>query len=147
MACTAAVLIIGGGGAAFAYWSSSGAGTGTATTGTSSAFVVTTDPPTGDPLVPGGDPQTIAFTVSNPSDVPLTLTSVVVTVANTDGTEWLDVIGCSADDYTLGTPVVTFGEIAGGADVAGTVTVSMVNSGSNQDACKDEPVPLYFVAG
>ena len=141
-----AALVVGGGGAAFAYWSSTGSGTGAAETGTSTAFTVTSSAPTGAALVPGGTAQNVAFSVANPSGGPLTFASLVVTVAESDGSVWNDVAGCSAADYTVSTPTVTYGSIAGGEDVDGTVNVSMINSGSNQNACLGADVPLYFVA-
>jgi hypothetical protein len=142
----AAALIVGGGGAAFAYWTSSGSGTGTATTGTSETFVVTSEAPVGDPLVPGGPVQTVAFTVANESEASLQLNSVVVTVGNEDGSEWVTVPGCSELDYVVGTPVVDYGPIDGPGEVTGSVTISMVETGAPQDACKLAAVPLYFVA-
>ena len=142
----AAGLILAGGGVAFAYWTSSGTGEGSATTGESTDFVLTSEDPTGDALTPGGPSQSVAFTVANPSTGTLNLSSVTVTVANADGSPWTAVAGCSADDYTVGTPSIVYGPIAGGADVDGTVTVSMINSAGNQDGCQNAVVPLYFAA-
>jgi hypothetical protein len=135
-----AVLVLGGGAAAFAYW------TGTATTGESVDFTVASTAPTGDPLTPGGTSQSVAFTVTNTAATSQTLSSVVVTVANADGTAWVAVSGCSAADYTVAAPVIVYGPIAQGDDAAGTVAVSMVNSGTDQDACQNITVPLYFAA-
>ena len=45
----AGVITVATAGGAYAYWSSLGTGTGAASTGTSSAFVVTTDAATGGP--------------------------------------------------------------------------------------------------
>jgi hypothetical protein len=142
----AAALVIGGGSAAYAYWSSTGTGTGTATTGTSDAFVVTSDAPAGDPLTPGGDAQTVDFTVGNPGTGDLTLTAVDVTVANSDGTAWVLVPGCSAADYAVTVTALDDGVVAGGADAAGTAAITMLDSATDQDACKGVTVPLYFVA-
>ncbi|XAS66628.1 hypothetical protein V3C33_14175 [Micrococcaceae bacterium Sec5.7] len=142
---TAAMLALGGG-AAFAYWSATGAATGAAGTGTSVPFTVTTAGATGDPLTPGGPTQTVGFTVKNPGSGSQNLSSVVVTVANSDGTQWTAAAGCSAADYTVGTPVVTTGQIAAGADVPGTVTITMKNLATNQDGCKGQSVPLYVAA-
>ncbi|WP_424186964.1 hypothetical protein ACOBQX_03780 [Actinokineospora sp. G85] len=141
----AGALVLGGG-LAYAYWSSTGTGSGSATTGTSTAFVVTTAAATGGPLSPGGPSQTVPFTVTNPGTGSQNLTSVVVTVANADGTPWTAVAGCSAADYTVGTPAVTYGEIAPGGNAGGTVTITMNNLPSNQDGCKDAVVPLRVVA-
>ena len=141
-----AALVLGGGGVAFAYWTSSGTGTGSATTGTSVALDVTSSAPTGPALSPGGASQSVPFEVSNPGSGSQSLTSVAVTVAAEDGTEWIDTPGCSAADYTLGTPVVTYGPIAGGDSVSGTVSVTMNSLDADQDACQGVTVPLYFVA-
>ncbi len=145
-ASAAAVIIAGGAGAAFAYWTSSGNGSGSATTGTSSPFVVTTDSATGGPLTPGGPAETIAFHVKNNNSGVQHLSAVAVTVANSGGTAWTAVAGCSAADYTVGTPTFTAGDVASGATVDGTVTVTMNNLSSNQDGCKGATVPLYVSA-
>jgi len=140
-----AALVLGGGGAAFAYWTASGTGTGSAATGVSEDFSITSAAATGGPLSPDGPSQTIDFTVTNDGSGTQTLSSVVVTVANSDGTPWTAVAGCSAGDYSVSS-AIPYGDILAGADVDGTVTLTMVNSGSNQDACQGETVPLYFVA-
>ncbi|OUM39949.1 hypothetical protein [Arthrobacter sedimenti] len=140
-----AVLIVGGSGA-FAFWSSMGAGTGAVSTGTSTPFTVTSGLATGGPLTPGGPTQTVPFTVTNPGTGSQNLAGVTVAVAGPAGTTWTEVTGCSASDYTVGTPVVTAGQIASGASVSGTVTVAMNNLSTNQDGCKNVSVPLYFSA-
>lgn len=142
----AAALVLGGGGAAFAYWTAQGTGVGTATTGVSSGFTVTSAAPAGADLYPGGPTQSVTFTVTNESTAPQTLEEVDVTVANADGTAWTDVTGCSADDFTIGTPSVVYGEIAGEDDLEGTVTIAMINSTGNQDPCQDITIPLYIAA-
>jgi hypothetical protein len=151
---TAAVAALGivaaGSSLAIAYWTSTGTGVGSATTGAATDFTVTSTAPTGDPLTPGGTAQTVAFTVTNPGTGSSDLTSVETTVANADGTPWAPAgagAGCTAADYAVGTPTVDYGELAGGEDVQGTVTVTMVNTAADQDACQGLTVPLYFVAG
>lgn len=141
----AAVLTLGAG-LAYAYWTSTGTGDGEANTGTSTAFVVESSPPTGGPLTPGGAAQSVAFSVTNPGTGSQDLANVEVTVANADGSEWIAVDGCSSLDYTLGTPVITYGQIAPGGVASGTVSITMNNLGTSQDACKTVDVPLYFVA-
>lgn len=142
-----AALILLGGGAAFAYWTSTGTGSGSATTGTSEDFVVDSGTATGGPLTPGGPSQTVPISVTNPGSGVQNLASVIVTVANDDGTAWTAVPGCSADDYTVGTPVFTYGPIAPSGVLNGSVTITMDETGISQDACKNAIVPLYIVAG
>ncbi len=142
----AGVITVATAGGAYAYWSSLGNATGSATTGTSSAFVVTTDAATGGPLTPGGPTQTVAFHVQNANSGVQRLTSVAVTVAASGGAAWTAVPGCSAADYTVGTPTFTAGDIASGSSTDGTDTITMKNLSTNQDACKNVSVPLYFSA-
>jgi len=142
----AGVLVIATAGGAYAYWSTTGNAGGSASTGTSSALVVTTDAATGGALTPGGPTQTVAFHVQNTNTGAQRLSTVTVTVATSTGAAWTAVPGCSAADYTVGTPVFTPGDIASNAVKDGTVTVTMNNLGTNQDACKGVTVPLYVSA-
>jgi hypothetical protein len=142
-----AVLVFGGGAAAFAYWTATGTGTGEATTGESTDFAVTSLPATGPAMTPGGTGHSVTFEIANDGTSAQTLTSVSVAIMEDDGTVWNDVVGCSAADYTLGTPVVTPGPIAAGDEVTGTVTITMVNDEDrNQDGCQLAEVPLYISA-
>jgi hypothetical protein len=145
-AIVTAMLLLAGGGAAFAFWTASGSGTGVASTGTSSAFTVTSSAATGGPLTPGGTSETIAFTVANPATGSQRLSAVVARVSAADGTAWTAITGCSALDFTVGTPTITYGDIAGGSSISGTVTLTMTNLTTAQDACKNVSVPLYFTA-
>jgi hypothetical protein len=145
-AIAAAILLSGGGGVAFAYWTSSGSGAGVASTGTATAFTVTTSDPTGGPLTPGGPAETVTFTVANPGTGSQKLSAVVARVAASDGTAWTAIAGCSALDYSLSIPTITYGEIAGSSSVSGTVTITMLDLGSSQDSCKNASIPLYFAA-
>jgi hypothetical protein len=145
-ALVATVALIGiGGGAAFAFWSGSGTGIGTATTGISTNFAIASLPSDDPALTPGGPAQTVEFTVTNPGTAGQNLTSVVVTVANADGSVWL-ADGCSAADYTVGNPVIAYGQLAGGGGVDGTVTVAMSDLDANQDGCQGVAAPLHFAA-
>lgn len=134
-----------GTGVAYAYWTSTGTGSGSATAGNSSAFVVTTDAATGGPLSPGGPTQTVAFHVQNTNSGVQRLQAVAVTVANANGSAWSSGT-CDADDFLVGTPAFTPGDIASGADIDGTVTIQMKNNNENQDDCEGVTVPLYVAA-
>lgn len=144
----AAGLTVAGTGVAFAYWTAQGDGVGAATTGEVTAFEITSEAPDGPDLAPGSDPgQTIDFTVTNPGTGNQLLSAVNVRVANADGSTWLAVPGCSAADYSVGitsvsTPLPTV--VAPAGTVTGVATITMNNLGTNQDACQDVTVPLYF---
>jgi hypothetical protein len=143
---TAAVLVLGGGSAAFAYWTTTGSGTGSATTGTTVNWTITSTT-AGAALTPGGPIDTATFIVTNPGTGVQNLAAVTAAVANADGTPWVAVSGCSAADYTVGTPTFSTGNVNPGATVTGTVTIQMINRAAvNQDGCKLATVPLYFTA-
>lgn len=147
IATTALVAI--GGGAAVAYWTAAGQGAAvTDATGTSAAFVVTAANNQAGALTPGGPVETVNFTVSHTGTGTQRLTSVVASVANPDGSTWTAVPGCSAADFTVGTPSIAGGpgDIPKDGSKNGTVTLTMKNLDSDQNACKSVTVPLYFTA-
>ncbi len=104
-------------------------------------------------LYPGGPAQPIDFTVTNDSPTaPVQIRQVTIGYGSFNA-------GCSAADFTIvqpskpspGTPV----EIAGGGSASFTsggagptgatgASIRMVNTASNQDACKLETVNLTF---
>lgn len=141
-----AAVTLGGAGAAFAYWTSTGSGTGTGQSGTSVTFTITSTAPVGT-LAPDSAGQTVAFTVTNPGPATQNLGSVTVAIAGPTGTAWAPTGGCLAADYsaTISTPP-TYGPMAAAATRTGTATVTMASTAANQDACKGQAVPLYFVA-
>lgn len=142
----ATILTVAGAASAFAYWTSVGSGTGEATTGVSTALVITTNAAVGE-IAPGNAGETIGFTVTNPSDGALTLSAVAVTLADATGTAWVPPSGCLIADFTVSvTTAPTYGDIAAGGFVTGTVTVTLTNTGVNQDACQGLTVPVYFAA-
>lgn len=144
---TTAALVAIGGGAAFAYWTAAGNGSTNTSAGSSKSFTISSTV-SGDPLSPNGPIQTFSFTVANPSDAGVQkVTAVTASVANSDGSVWTAVAGCSAADFTVGTPVFTAKELAPGGTATGTVTLQMTDRpGVNQDGCKNASVPLYFTA-
>jgi hypothetical protein len=144
----ALVLLVGtGGGLGYAWWTATGTGAGAAGTGTHTPWDIEVDPAAGGPLTPGGATQTVDFTVTNAGSGHQKLNSVTVAVANSNGSAWTAVAGCSAADYSVSiTSAPTYDDVAPGDTRAGTATVEMVNAAGNQNACKDAVVPLYFAA-
>lgn len=144
---TAALLVAGGSSAAFAYWTSTGAGIGSAKTGTTVQFTVSSVT-SGDALVPGGDAQTVTYTVANSGDAPQRLTTVEAAILTATGGVWA-VGSCNAEDYTITQPVLAAPvEIAAKSSTTGTFTIQMVNNPTkNQDDCKGALVPLAITAG
>jgi len=144
---------------AYAYFTSTGSGTGSATVGTDSAWTVGQTGSTGaanlypDTTIGAGSIQTKTYDITNPSAGHQNLTSVTVKVANADGSPWTSGT-CSKSDFSVGgaAPGATYtdtdsaGNFAGGETRSDTVTVQMIDSGSNQNDCRGLTVPLYFFA-
>jgi hypothetical protein len=142
----AAAFTLAGAGIAFAYWTSTGTGDGTADTGATVAFTITAEAPVGT-ITPGGAGQTVDFTVTNPGPGIQYLSTVTATLADAAGVAWVPPAGCLIADYavTMTTPV-TAGNIAPVGTEGGTVTVTLTNTGVDQNACQGVDVPLHFAA-
>ena len=133
-----------GAGVAYSQGASMRHGVTTATTSPDLQLTVTQTRIAGGPLSPGGPAQTASFTVTNPTSGMRNLTGVMVTVASADGSAWDSVIGCSAADFEVDLPTFTYGHMAAGTSRDGHVDIRMLNTNRNQDACKNQDVPLLF---
>ncbi|HWF49162.1 MAG TPA: hypothetical protein VG294_00845 [Solirubrobacteraceae bacterium] len=146
----AAVLALGIAAAAFAYFTSTGSGTGAATVGSASAWTVTAGAATGGPLYPGSGTQTISYTVTNPSSGVQSLAGTSAAVASYTGTaipadagdvthNGVPVAGCLASWFTAANtaPTPLPQNLAGSAtSTAGSVAVTMQDSGTSQNVCQ-----------
>jgi hypothetical protein len=135
-------------GGAFAYWTISGSGSGTATAGTVSAVTVN-QTSTVSGLYPGGSPVTLAGTFTNPNSSEVYISSVTATVsAVTTGTE-LGKDPCTPADFAIGGSATLNAEIPSGPGVVGAwsgLTVRMLDTGANQDNCKNASVTISYTA-
>lgn len=135
-----AVLAMAGG--AFAYFTSSGSGTGTATVGTAAAFTVNPATATGGLIYPGSGSESISYTVTNGGSGAENLSATTAAVASS-GVNITEnsapVSGCLASWFTATNhPPTLPQDLAGGATSnAGSVTVTMTDSGGNQNACEN----------
>jgi hypothetical protein len=138
LSVVAALAVAGG---AIAYFTSSGSGTGHGTVGSSTPFTVAVNDATGGPLLPGSGTETLAYTITNPSGGTQNLAHTAVAVhadANQDITDHgTSVAGCKAAWFSATDNAPTYGPIAGGAHVSGSVTLTMPdNTTDNQDPCQ-----------
>jgi hypothetical protein len=140
-----AVLLIAAGGA-YAYWTQGGSGTGSGANGTTVGITVNqTSTVTG--MYPGGPAQALSGNFNNTNSGPVrvaTVTAALVSVTGSVGTP-----ACTIADYQLNTPVATVNaEIASGSGVGAWSgpTVQLLNSATNQDACKNATVNLSYTS-
>jgi len=134
-------IVLGGAGAALAYFTSTGSGTGNATVGASANWAVATSAPTGGPLYPGTGTDTVAYTVTNTDSgfQELNGTSAVLTTDAAGGvfdtTTQAFVDTCQASWFTVTNTSVS-GDVAASADLSSSLTISLNDSGTNQDFCE-----------
>ena len=132
--------------AAFAYFTSTGSGTGSASVGTASGgWAVTVKSDTTGTLLPGSGNEKIGYTITNSGKGAQAFSTVAATVNAdssgnvVDATTKNPVVGCLASYFTADAGVTTPAagtSIAKNGTATGTVTVTMTDSGTNQDACE-----------
>lgn len=136
-------------GTAFAYWTTSGAGTATGSSGTSAAVTVTQVGTPPSQLAPGGDPQAIAFKITNPKITKQRIASVTIKVASVTDINGDPAGTCSKDDFSIVQPGAINADLAASTDTLynpSGATIKMLDSGQNQDDCKSAMVNLTFTA-
>jgi hypothetical protein len=126
---------------AYAYFTSTGSDTGSAQVGSSTTFTVDVAPAIGGPLYPGAGSQNLPYTVTNPSSGQQNLSGTTSSVASSGGfiTEGgTPVAGCMSSWFTAAnSPPALPQNLAGGqTSTPGSVTVTMQDSGTSQDACQ-----------
>lgn len=136
-------------GTAYAYWTTTGSGSGTTATGTSTAVTVTQTGTAPSGMAPGGTAQPIAFKITNPKTTSQYIASVTVSVgAITKISDGTAASGCTASDFAIVQPTAINANLPTGDtnyDPSGA-TIRMVESGQNQDGCKNVNVALTFAA-
>jgi hypothetical protein len=141
LGCTCALAVAG---VAFAYFTSSGSGTGTATAGSSSA--VTLHATISNSLYPGSS-SPVSFTVDNPSSGvqrvgTVTLASITVDASHSECKTTLT--GGNPDFTMAAVPVNQVVNPGNGQSVAATGTLTMNETGTNQDPCQGATLTLHL---
>jgi len=152
-------LLVGCSGVAYAYFTSNGSGTGSASVGTAPSDVFTMA--SGGPstaLVPGGGGQPFDVTVQNTSADAEHLGTISMWVmlfgdsgdaADSAGN---DIPGCSASWFTVTGSVLVDDTVAAGSTVSLSdlaivpPTITMTETGTNQNACQGAQVGIGFAA-
>ena len=141
LGCTIALAAVG---VAVAYFTSSGSGTGSAAVGSSSA--VTLHATISSNLYPGSS-SPVSLTVDNPSSGSqrvgtVTLASITVDAGHSTCST---VISGGNPDFSM--PAVTVNKVFGpgnGQSVTPTGTLTMNETGLNQDACQGATLTLHL---
>jgi hypothetical protein len=137
----AAAVVVAGAGAAYAYWTAGGAGDGSAATGTNTVLVAVQTSEVLD-MGPGDSAQPLSGNFNNPNSGPTWVTSVTASIQS------VDLVGCSAADYTLSNAVMTVNAqipsgLGEGAWSGATIKFNNI-ADTNQDACKNAVVSIHY---
>lgn len=141
LGCTCALAVAG---IAFAYFTSSGSGTGTATAGSSSA--VTLHATISNSLYPGSS-SPVSFMVDNPSSGVQRVGTVTLASITADAShsECKTTISGGNPDFTMAAvPVNQVVNPGNGQSVAATGTLTMNETGTNQDPCQGATLTLHL---
>ncbi len=141
LGCACALAVTG---AAIAYFTSSGSGTGTATVGSSSA--VTLHATISSSLYPGSS-SPVSFTVDNPSSGVQRVGTVSLASISVDGahSSCSTTLGGGNPDFSMAAvPVNQVINPGNGQSVAATGTLTMNETGTNQDACQGATLTLHL---
>lgn len=151
-------------GAAYAYWTTTGSGTASATTGSNVALTVTQDG-TVTGLVPGGTAAAVNYTITNGASTNQYATTVTINKVSVNyinpagagnGTTALNhpagfaAVTCTVADFDVVQPDPLNTDLTPGTHAytrSGTPksgTVALLNTGSNQDDCKNTTINLAF---
>lgn len=142
LVCTCALALAGG---AYAYFTTTGSGTGTATVGSASA--VTLKATISSNLYPGAS-SPVTFTVDNPSTGTQRVGTISLFKITADaGHSTCSVVtGGATPDFTMPAVAVNKNYAPGnGQAVTPTGTLTMNETGVNQDACQGATLTLQLV--
>jgi hypothetical protein len=131
----AAIAALAIAGVAYAYFTSTGTGSGSGTVGSAATLTIDNVTITGT-LYPGDTTgASVGFTINNPGNSAVKVDKVVAdTSQGPNGISGLPA-GCSASDFHFA-DVSVGQEIAAGGSLNGSGTLTMDDTGSNQDACQ-----------
>lgn len=133
--------------AGYAYWTTSGSGTGSAAT-TAPANVTVNQTSTSSGLYPGGS-VALAGDFTNGNSSPVYVGSVTATVSSFSAQADNSKPACTQADFSISGTASVGAQVPVGTGVGSWsgLSLSMTNSGSNQDNCKNVTVPVAYTAG
>jgi hypothetical protein len=143
---TMVAIIVVSASAAFAYFTSTGSGTGSASVGSAGNWTVTVKSDATGKLLPGSGTENVGYTITNPNKGAQSFTTVTATVNAdnngdvTDTTTGASAAGCKAAWFTADAGVTSppaGTSIPKNGTATGSVTVTMTDEPTNQDACEN----------
>jgi len=127
-------------GAAFAYYTSTGTGTGSGAAGTSTA--VTLHGTVADVLYPGTS-SSVSFTVDNPSSGHQFVNAITLASVSTDVAH----AACVVADFSMPNVTAAQDVPSGNGTVIGvTGMITMANTATSQDECRNAPLTLNLTS-
>lgn len=136
---TGVAVTMAGTGLAYAYWTSGGSGSGSAATGTTQGITIN-QLSTVTNLSPGATPQALSGDFDNANSSSVYVGSVTAVVASTDKPL------CDVSNYQINGTAPVNSEIPSGNGVGSWsgLTIKMLDTAVNQDACKNAVVSIAY---
>lgn len=129
---------------AYAFWTLGGTGTGTAQTGTANDITVN-QTSTVSGLYPGGPAQGLSGDFDNPNANAVVVSNVVANVTGTSAGA-----ACDSSNFAIaGSSTIGNGGVVPSGTGVGSwsgLTLQLVETGVNQDACKNVTVNIAYTA-
>jgi len=129
---------------AYAFWTSGGSGSGNAATGTTANVTVNQTGAAITGLYPGGAAKPLAGNFDNPNTGPVTISSVTGNVTGTSSAS------CGAANFAItGSSVIGGGGVVPAGTGVGSwngLSIQMLETGVDQDACKNVTVNIAYTA-
>jgi hypothetical protein len=128
---------------AYAYWTLGGSGSGTAQTGTANDVTVN-QTSTVSGLYPNGPAQGLSGNFDNPNANAVVVSNVSAVVTGTSNA------GCTSADFAIaGASTIGNGGVVASGNGQGSwsgLTLQLIDTGVNQDACKNVTVNIAYTA-
>ena len=144
-----------GGVVAYAYFTTTGSGTANGTVGSSSNLVIAgalSGGASDGNFYPGGPAQTVTFTITNNSPGNQVLTVIHLNAvhayanASDQSSKTNAIAGCGTSDFSMANVTVNQDLAPGDTVLTPTGSISMVDTGLNQDACQGALLTFDFTA-
>lgn len=133
-------------GGALAYWTQSGSGDGQATTGSTSAITVNQNSSISG-MYPGGTASALSGDFDNPNAHHVKIDSVTATVRTFSSQGDVAKPACTEADFAIG-GTSGANDVPSGTGVGSWsgLTVSLLDSSTNQDNCKNVTIDIDYLA-
>lgn len=147
----ASIALVMAGGVAFAYWTATGSGSGAETTASGPVAVEIIQRSIADVgMSPGSAAIPLSGDFINPNTTPTVIHGITATIGTVENLLNADPSACAPSNFAIGgtvlysSPVPVGGNTTTGVGSWSGLNIRMLESNTNQDACKDVRVNVLY---